>query len=379
MRLVTSFCATSIILATCNVIFKKKVQLLADDKASQKTEGGKIDELLKFVVESISGDLTFPQIHAQDIREAPLPRPVWLMSFPNSGTSFTLRTVHTSSNTSYATNYGGKSSGKALYGGHSIPVNPIHPNGPYLNEIKKGKPKHYIITKTHCTGYGTYSEIKNYTIANFQDGCRSGTKTLPTKTGEGTKVAHVKYDTNTVSKAIHLLRNPFDNIVSRFHLQHNRYQRLNDTEWLAKHPRNKNGFQAWCKTLDAHFEVKKKKYYGREIAIKSRNIPCNSDFYRYIQWHNNAYEVTQKMNLPTLILHYEDYQKDYNDIHTKLSHFLKLSTVFEKEPFHWTNYSDYFSLEQRMHTISWMKSLTRHNSVHKMMKNYFSSSSNTLV
>ncbi|KAL3773723.1 hypothetical protein ACHAW5_009832 [Stephanodiscus triporus] len=86
---------------------------------------------------------------------------VWLMSFPNSGTSYTLHTVRELTNTTTASNYGLEGDIK------DEDSNPVFKgdggmNGPYL-ELIRGKttniPK-LILTKTHCGGY-SYSHNPN--------------------------------------------------------------------------------------------------------------------------------------------------------------------------------------------------------------------------
>ena len=82
-----------------------------------------------------------------------LPDVAWLMSFPNSGTSYTMRLVQAVSNTTAATNYAEEckqdSEGRVATLFES-------PSGPYLRQqILSGGmplPKRYILTKTHCGG-----------------------------------------------------------------------------------------------------------------------------------------------------------------------------------------------------------------------------------
>lgn len=82
-----------------------------------------------------------------------LPDIAWLMSFPNSGTSYTMRLVQAVSNTTAATNYAEEckqdSAGRVATLFDS-------PSGPYLRQqvLDGGMPlpKRYILTKTHCGG-----------------------------------------------------------------------------------------------------------------------------------------------------------------------------------------------------------------------------------
>ena len=98
------------------------------------------DHVRPMVVDSSSSSSSLPDI-------------AWLMSFPNSGTSYTMRLVQAVSNTTAATNYAEEckqdNSGHVatLYGSQS---------GPYLRQqVHDGGmslPKKYILTKTHCGG-----------------------------------------------------------------------------------------------------------------------------------------------------------------------------------------------------------------------------------
>ena len=82
-----------------------------------------------------------------------LPDIAWLMSFPNSGTSYTMRLVQAVSNTTAATNYAEEckqdSEGRVATLFDS-------PSGPYLRQqvLHGGMslPKRYVLTKTHCGG-----------------------------------------------------------------------------------------------------------------------------------------------------------------------------------------------------------------------------------
>ena len=101
-----------------------------------------------------------------------LPRIVWLASFPNSGTSYTMTMVERASNRSIATNYGLEVTG---YKNPSIPVHSFHPEGPYYEGNQKHKlPDDYILTKTHCgsrcvrCGAATYVE---HNVSSFLDAC----------------------------------------------------------------------------------------------------------------------------------------------------------------------------------------------------------------
>jgi hypothetical protein len=147
----------------------------------------------------------------EDIKGGPRPHIAWLMSFPNSGTSFTLHLVREASNCTTATNY-------ALEGDikdkPSVPAiqGPEGQNGPFL-ELIRGRHTNMpstILTKTHCKGIcagkgcGPHGGIE--TVRSFLNGCLSGVKAVE-KDGH-IVTQKVRYDRTLVKKAIHIFRHP---------------------------------------------------------------------------------------------------------------------------------------------------------------------------
>lgn len=78
------------------------------------------------------------------------PKMVWLMSYPNSGTSYTMRLVARLSQRAIASNYGREMTNPPT------PNTPLYPgqwNGPfYRPQPKRPLPEDYILVKTHCGG-----------------------------------------------------------------------------------------------------------------------------------------------------------------------------------------------------------------------------------
>jgi hypothetical protein len=127
---------------------------------------------------------------------------IWLMSFPNSGTSFTSRLVRHVSNLSTASNYGLESIDNAT--NSSLP---LYQQGPYWTNLDAPHPTEYVLTKTHCGGKcdvcGPSHWLEN--PHSFKVACLSGSGLV-----RGRRV-DVRYDEALVKKAVHLIRNPFDN------------------------------------------------------------------------------------------------------------------------------------------------------------------------
>lgn len=98
-------------------------------------------------------DLSTEQDSSYEYLYKSRPKIVWLMSYPNSGTSYTMTMVARASNRAIATNYGREVTVPP------IPNTPLYPGyewsyqGPYYNpDPRRPLPKEYILVKTHCGG-----------------------------------------------------------------------------------------------------------------------------------------------------------------------------------------------------------------------------------
>lgn len=282
------------------------------------------------------------------------PRVAWLMSFPNSGTSFTLEVVRHSSRTHTATNYGEENI-DPLTGG-SIPLYASGTTeGPFwteqLSNPKYEKPRNFVLTKTHCGGRcekcGPSKYVENPHL--FLKACLSGKRGY--RAGEGNTIfADVSYDPGLVARAVHLIRNPFDNAVSRFHLEVHKYQKANDAEKMKMYPSNRDGFRAFCRMLDERYarEEKTSHLIDLDILAYIKNVPCHGDFFRFTQWHNLAFVTTHDLQLPTYVLHYENYTENFDRTLEELLSFLQLEQTGEKTEFvKGKAYADYFTVDEQ--------------------------------
>lgn len=134
------------------------------------------------------------------------PEVAWLMTFPNSGTTYTLQLIQQYTNTTTATNYGNE---QGLHG-TSVPIHPWMENGPFPRYPDRNLPPRFILTKTHCGGTAMSPNPIDYveTDRSFEIACRSGNRII-----NDTKVDSI-YGIDIPKKAVHLIRNPFD--VSNF-------------------------------------------------------------------------------------------------------------------------------------------------------------------
>jgi hypothetical protein len=148
-------------------------------------------------------------------------------------------------------------------------------------------------------------------------------------------------------KAVHLIRSPLDNIVSRLHLtiKRNRSQGWSEED-LAKFSNGKEGFHAWCSYMDATFAEQEQttSLFDDNTKKLFEGVPCHADLFRYVQWHNFAIEVLERRKLPVHVLHYESYTTDYNSTVDGLFRFLELEK--KSKPFQFVagkSYSSFYS------------------------------------
>ena len=287
---------------------------------------------------------TVEQTHSVE-QDGVLPKLVWLMTFPNSGTSYTCKLIRHATGLSTATTYGSEYVDET---GNSVPIVANSTTGPYLVDTHKydyPKESMYILTKTHC-GFRTSGAPKDYieSPSSFLATCLAGSGLVRYQQGKST-LREGAYSIDLVKKIVHLLRNPFDNAVSRFHLakKHNR----SNTALL---PLSKEGFREFC-------NMNGQRWKEAEIAAAAwdngvldimKDIPCYSDFYRYANWHNLAFAVTKDLDLPEYVLHYEDFETRFEETKAELLDFLQLEVNGDAFPFiPGKEYSNYFTVKEQ--------------------------------
>lgn len=307
------------------------------------------------------------------------PKVAWLMSFPNSGTSYTLRLAQWASNVTAATNYGDECDVDDE--GRNTPLYPEMDNSPALKYPDKySLPERYALTKTHCGGRCTHCAPDKYveTQLTFHQQCLQGNRLVPLnsnstasgqnikKNGKSERVLEVRYPEELVARAVHVIRDPFNNAVARFHLDWGKYNHKamngdkESKKFVDKYAYNPDGFRKWCKSIDDVFikDEEKSRFMTEEILELFRKIPCHGDFFRYIQWHNLAVATVAKMKVPTYILHYENYATDFERTKDELMSFLQLDIVGSIPEFiPGKSYRSYFSAEERVAVLDLMRML----------------------
>ena len=248
---------------------------------------------------------------------------VWLASFPNSGTSYTLRLVQSATKTLTANNYGVEQKN------HLEAIDTAHNStGPYWayidvdpNDAKteRQKASKYVLTKTHCGGrcVNCYPRYYLQSFQSFRDACFATTRPVENPTPQ-LPFDSSHYSSEDVSKVIHLIRDPVDNIVSRYH------------NWRFNNAQQGDGtiteFRQWCSKLHAKTkkDESKMEVWGEELWGILKDVPCATDFFRYVQWHNMALATFRDLDLEHLVMYYEDYESKWETTKETLLNFIDL-------------------------------------------------------
>ena len=269
------------------------------------------------------------------------------MSFPNSGTSYTMELISAASNMTVATSYVCEESWHGVKASKSR----IFDNGPYWVQPLRSRPRTVVLTKTHCGGYSHNRPLSESIEAahRFPMLCASAFSK-----GNEKGASHFWYGYDKVNRAIHLIRDPLDNLVARYHYYG---VRLNE----GSNTRDAKGFARFCNKKDSMHSRDLDLHIDPQILNLTLDIPCHVDLFRYVLWHNLALNATeQSFQVPTLVLHYEDYASDFEGTLESILKFLELQNMGQYATFQkGKSYRDYFTEEQvaRMRSATMMLSL----------------------
>lgn len=300
----------------------------------------------------------------------------WLMTFPNSGTSYTGNMIRTVTGHNTATNYNKEDvSTEEQTLALTVPV--LHDSkGPFWSSLSNASltlpQSGYVLTKTHCGSRCNRCPISGYLEdhESFLYQCRRSHYIK--QDGDGTFLeTHDAYDQSLVSKAVHLIRDPYDNVVSRFHLSYRRFANKNHTERMKMYPKSREGFRSWCWDLGERFNKDEQGSRFYEHLDDVKDIPCHADFFRWIQWHNHALTTTWDMALPTLVMYYENYTTAFEETKNTLLDFLEQKQVHEPPPFvTGKTYRDYFTEDEVKAIVVMLRKLAMEG-VWNLISHYF--------
>ena len=333
----------------------------------------------------------------QIIQDTSAQQPIaWLMTFPNSGTTYTSFLVATVTGTNTATNYGTelqaqgvKSHGKILLNHASASVlTDTDSHIPVWNEYNRvgdsfqrtiinPPTKGYILTKTHCGGYCFECFVKSQ-IENTKDpraftkACATGQHVIQNSNIGKLQAVEAHTDIEKVGRAVHIIRDPFDNVVARFHFHVKTLKGKNKSETLARYPSTRDGFRKFCHDLGRNWTTKEEEsMIYNDLFDWIKDVPCHSDFFRYIQWHNLAFATSAEMGIPSMKLHYESYSSDFNKTKDELLQFLYQDEVNPPPSFiTGKTYRQYYT-KGEIYAVSIMFDKLAHPETKRFTRHYF--------
>jgi len=185
-----------------------------------------------------------------------------------------------------------------------------------------------VLTKTFCSSDCESCVPPILGLEEFRRGCRAFTvrRAGPTEQFERELFAE-----NLIAKTVHYVRNPFDNIVDRMHSGIN--TRRNNATWtgemISRFNDTRAGIMAWCEHLDGAFEGDFEVLLPGVPKELYANLPCKAEWFRYVYWHNRALESSKHFQVPTHVLYFEDFRKQYKRTVSSLLSFLELAQVRE--------------------------------------------------
>lgn len=269
-----------------------------------------------------------------------LPRIAWLLSFPNSGTTFTLQAVRQLSNRTIAANtclgwvhercervpilrLPADSSSSSSFDESSALDDYDYEGGPYRISKDEALPETYVLTRTHCAGHWPFRRTVPPTV--FAQACRQTARVRAALYGLRKVEARSYPHDVVVQRAIHLWRHPFDNVMARFR-HARRFVPLLD-------------FSAYCRVMDAlawRPSFLFSQTSSSSMATPRRRPPCWSELERYLQWHDNALHLQQEApanngtgTMTVLHVEYEDYAQ--TETYDRILDFLQLERRRDNE------------------------------------------------
>ena len=171
---------------------------------------------------------------------------------------------------------------------------------PYTRDIPSAS--QVILTKTHCLGYCDtchHTELTaQYSSYAFEMGCRRLTMQYRKASEKnGTNLCRPKFALyhEPIHKIVHLMRNPFDNIVARMHMfvkKHRNAKKVDDLHDAPDYDSIFNdtheGVAAWCEFVDDMFHhnlegstnettLKQQADIDPDTMRWLKSIPCHSE------------------------------------------------------------------------------------------------------
>jgi hypothetical protein len=194
--------------------------------------------------------------------------------------------------------------------------------------------------KTHCDGYRNNGAVSHATpTETFVRGCGRTTieSRSPFRVNDGP--IYDFYSVKIAARAVHIVRNPFHNVIAHFH-------HTGDKSWYQN---SREGFRSYCKDKNADFKDNfRDTNFTTKMSNRIERTLCHDCVMNYVMWHSHAFEATFLLQLRTFLIHYEDFEDKFEETVSSLLDFLELPR--QGEPLKFSarhDYEDYYTLEDR--------------------------------
>lgn len=218
-------------------------------------------------------------------------------------------------------------------------------------DAKSNRKEHCVYANSHCGGFchncGPHKSIE--TPHAFLLLCSRAEENIIVNGTEKKSFRKHVYDyEHDVDRAVHLIRDPLDNMVSRYHLGLHKVEHSGDEEKLQRYTYDAQGFHNFCEDRLYDEEEHTDSHMDQDVLEMIQDVPCHLDLFRYVQWHNLAFITTQDLlKIPTHMLHYHEYSDNFPSTLTTLLDFLDLPNTGAVTEFQTgKSYRDYFSTAQ---------------------------------
>jgi len=278
------------------------------------------------------------------------------MSFPNSGSRFGLTALEVATDRTAASFYGREfvdTNGISLKRDKSVLAYEELPTGPFLTSNLTLQSGGKLLTRTYCGGHCfSHCTCEEYDVSLEEFGAECAL-------AEDADNTRDYLDESIISSSVVMMRNPLDNIVSRFHYEH----RLQSGDgfnphfvrWEKDYPKDHYGFREWCEYVDEVNQFTEKVCFSDDLTLLQLmdHVPCHSEFYKYVHWYNNAFALLGEIDSETKNAYYEDFFLRPGDQTQDVADFLELSSS-GSSPFDFQvrDYTYYYSLEDRTKIIN---------------------------
>mmetsp|Transcript_44906 Transcript_44906/g.54398 ORF Transcript_44906/g.54398 Transcript_44906/m.54398 type:complete len:363 (-) Transcript_44906:103-1191(-) len=303
------------------------------------------------------------------------PLGAWFMHYPNSGGEHILYFMQKITGKSVGTNYGNvlqETSGalvKDTYASKHVWEN--HPNGPFKFSDRE-LPENYVPIATNCGGTCNDCHPQYYILSKYEylKKCHTGIRFSPF---EGGNEESLVYDNTFIKKGLQLVRPPIDNVVARFKQFRKEKVALGDRVWLDAFPDTPLGLKMWCADVANEFREEENIMWDQEVWLSSYGVPCRQEFFRYIQWHNYAHDVTRidMMDIPVAVVHTQDLQDDFQKHMDSLLWYFRLELTMPLDEYHAIDldipsYHDWFTFEEKESIACFMKNLSTDDTIDRL-------------